>query len=445
MYRPPLPLTTERLLLREWVEEDQEAIQRLFDHEDVKAFVGSPWKRPDPDEDWSVTFARTRKQGNDGLAVCERDSGSVVGVAALLAYPFYKDESRDYELSVGIACEARRRGFAVEASRALICHALNSEQVDAVVGRVARSNEVSLRFVAQLGMAETDPVQNMDGGTDRFFELRASQGAVPAQVDETEKYRHQLLREDVHALRQEYLRERELMVQAEHASIQGFDKAMLTLSGAALAFSLSLTQFLGNGPHNLGLLQWSWLLFALAVVSTVGSLFASHLAFQHERRRVDREFVARRRAVLAEYGRKAPPADEDGEEAERNRAASITKWANRASVIFFLVGMLLLILFSSCTVAAKEHRMPDEKPRSESASQAGRSSDLPTADRTFVPDTDYGRRAATPPESSVAPLIIPPPGSEAPSGGDPGGSQDGSSGGASGGSSGEAAGGDNQG
>lgn len=96
-YRPELPFSTGRLTLREWVEEDQAAIEHLFSHEDVQTYIGSPWKNSG-DLQWRELFASVRERDMDGLAICERDSGSVVGHAALVAYP----NPRDAEVNDGL-------------------------------------------------------------------------------------------------------------------------------------------------------------------------------------------------------------------------------------------------------------------------------------------------------------------------------------------------------
>lgn len=417
MYRLPLPFSTARLLLRRWTEDDREAIERLYTHKDIQEYIGSPW-RAQPDEDWHDTFARIRDAGNDGVALCERNTGEVVGLAALVAYPNYRQESREYELSIGVACESRRRGLALEASQAIVCLALNSGQVDAVVGRVARSNQASLALVNRLGMTESEPVSNpFDGRTDRLFVSHLSQQVNSARLSAADEYQDRVLREELRLRRQEYLRERELMVEGEHSAIRSFDKAMLTLSAAALGFSISLVRFLGNGSPDWTLLQRAWLLFALAVACTVGSLYASHHAFRAEKGRVDRDFVARRRELLLAYGRQPPETDSGHERwGERNVATQVTKWTTLAAAVFFLGGMLLLIVFGGSILTTEESRMPEESIRSSNVGQAERSA--PTPEHATNSDTGIERRGAAPPESSVEPVIITPPGTE-PSGGTP--------------------------
>ena len=151
-----------------------------------------------------------------------------------------------------------------------------------------------LRFALDLFTPE--PPHNGDSDNDARSEVDDQ------ALLESARYEHGLLREDLRHLRDDYLKERQVLLQLKNASIHSFDKAMLTLSASALAFSISMLGILEKPLMRTEFLHGSWLLFAAAVLSTVVSLFLSHQAFHRELKRVDLNYRSNTNACLTNYG-----------------------------------------------------------------------------------------------------------------------------------------------
>ena len=77
-----------------------------------------------------------------------------------------------------------------------------------------------------------------------------------------------------------YLEERRVLVEAQRETASSFDKAILTLASGAFAVSLVLLKDVVPDPfaNTLWLLGWSWVLFALSLVTILIGFLASQSA-----------------------------------------------------------------------------------------------------------------------------------------------------------------------
>jgi len=145
-----------------------------------------------------------------------------------------------------------------------------------------------------------------------------------------------------------YLEERRLLIDAEREGARSFDKAILTL--AAGAFGLSLTFIRQIVPNieagTLYLLISAWAGFAISMLFTLVSFLTSQRA------------CARQREILEEeYFDKSDNRDRKAQ--TKNKFAIWTDWLNRLSIITFIIGVILLALFSISNL--REGNMSDEK------------------------------------------------------------------------------------
>jgi len=69
---------------------------------------------------------------------------------------------------------------------------------------------------------------------------------------------------------------------ADQKAVEDFDKTLVTLSGGALAVSLTfLKDIVGDGPvHSIDLLRLAWLLLTLALACVLSSFWCSHRALR---------------------------------------------------------------------------------------------------------------------------------------------------------------------
>ncbi len=219
------------------------------------------------------------------------------------------------------------------------------------------------------------------------------------------------LRANVVRVREEYLKERDAATQGEYSAMRDFDKAMLTLSAGALGFSISLLPLMGAGVQSYRLLFLAWLFFGVAVLSTVLSLFVSHLAFRKQRLFVVQDYRDNLRRIKEAF---AGSADF---EIPQGRPISVkSRWEpkavrilNASSIASFVAALVLLISFAALNL--QELNMSKEK-----------GADIPSESTNKSSDTSSFRTGGSEPiDPPDPPPIIPL--------GDTGGGSDGGEGG----------------
>jgi RimJ/RimL family protein N-acetyltransferase len=86
--------------------------------------------------------------------VTTRDGSDVVGSAGFLGPP---NDASEVELGYGIVEQHRGRGYATEATTALVAWALVQPGVDRVAARLSVDNEPSTRVLEKTGFARSGP------------------------------------------------------------------------------------------------------------------------------------------------------------------------------------------------------------------------------------------------------------------------------------------------
>ena len=83
-------------------------------------------------------------------AVVARDEASVVGSAGFMGKP--PEDGRPIELGYGVLPEHRNRGYATEATRALVEWALSQPLVERVIAKCDPENAPSVRVLEKIGL-----------------------------------------------------------------------------------------------------------------------------------------------------------------------------------------------------------------------------------------------------------------------------------------------------
>ncbi len=130
--------------------------------------------------------------------------------------------------------------------------------------------------------------------------------------------------------RREYLDERKLLIDLEAEASHSFDKAMMTLSGGALGFSLAfMRDFTGHAKDSESL-RWAWVALALCLMTTVWSFRLSQLSLRKQCGFLD----AKERSRMKDPPKETPDA--------RNRWTTATEVLNWLSAGLFTVGIVAL-------------------------------------------------------------------------------------------------------
>ena len=149
MSRPTL--TTERLILRPFGSEDAAEVARLAGD---RRIADTTLNIPHPyDESMAIAWIGTHAERAErdealSLAVTERTTGAIVGAAGLAINRAH----RRGELGYWVGVEQWGRGYATEASRAVMEYAFGPLDLTRVVAHCLTRNGSSRRVMEKLGM-----------------------------------------------------------------------------------------------------------------------------------------------------------------------------------------------------------------------------------------------------------------------------------------------------
>ncbi|MGB1877540.1 MAG: GNAT family N-acetyltransferase [Rhodospirillaceae bacterium] len=150
---PPLPLTTRRLTIREYTDEDWPAVYAYVKDDSFwKHQAGGPpiEERVKALIEWAAREQNFSPRVNYYLAVTETKSGDIVGEALMKVIPPGHGQG---EIGFGIVPSQWRKGYATEVSRALIDAGFTTLNLHRISAQCAPENKVSIRVMQKLDMA----------------------------------------------------------------------------------------------------------------------------------------------------------------------------------------------------------------------------------------------------------------------------------------------------
>ena len=147
-------------------------------------------------------------------------------------------------------------------------------------------------------------------------------------------------------------RTRDDLLKRQLSNGENADRAILTVSAAALGFSLAFIKDIVplTEAECLFFLYSSWVCFVLATICTLVSFFTSQHAIEVQLERAHRYYLMREDAAF------------DGQ----SRSAALTNWLNKAGAVFFVAGMLAACVFVAINLG-KENRMNKRVPAMDGA------------------------------------------------------------------------------
>lgn len=156
---PRVHLTTPRLLLRAWSDDDAEAFAAINSDPRVMEFFPALLDRAQSD----ALMARIRREmderGYGAYAVEERATGKLIGFTGLSVPAFDAPFMPAVEIGWRLAREAWGQGYATEAASAARDHGFQNLGLDEIVSFTTEWNRPSQRVMKKIGMtrdAEAD-------------------------------------------------------------------------------------------------------------------------------------------------------------------------------------------------------------------------------------------------------------------------------------------------
>jgi RimJ/RimL family protein N-acetyltransferase len=153
--------TTERLILRRWQTSDREPFARLNADPRVMEFFPSSLSRVESDAMVDRLEADFDRRGFGVCALELRADGSFLGFVGLDVPRFEAAFTPCVEIGWRLSADHWGRGFATEGARAMLSHAFETLQLDALVSFTVPANVRSRRVMEKIGMTR-DPGEDFD-------------------------------------------------------------------------------------------------------------------------------------------------------------------------------------------------------------------------------------------------------------------------------------------
>ena len=179
-----------------------------------------------------------------------------------------------------------------------------------------------------------------------------------------------------------YLEERKVLVQAQKEESRQFDKAILTLAAGALAISITFINQIAPHPKpwTICFLAWGWVAFVTSLISTLISFLTSQKA-------------CRKQIAMLEYDFFDKKESESNK--QKNNWVIWTSRLNIASIVTFVIGVILLLIFSFSNIGSSKEEVvmpnkeneekiekrgfvPPQIPRTEPRPEGGQGSQRPS-------------------------------------------------------------------
>ncbi|WP_305513296.1 GNAT family N-acetyltransferase [Methanobrevibacter sp. V14] len=152
-------IKTKNLCLRHWRKSDAESLYNLAKNPNIGPVAGWP---PHKSIDYSLNIINTVFARDECYAVTKNDD--LIGCAELLIHPdtnhWWGEDSA--ELGYWIGSQYQGRGYASEASKALISRAFNQLNIKRIFATYKSENIQSKRVLEKLGFEYYSQLNNID-------------------------------------------------------------------------------------------------------------------------------------------------------------------------------------------------------------------------------------------------------------------------------------------
>lgn len=146
-------LETERLIVRNWREEDRELVHRLSHDEQIMEFFPFRLSREESDKLYDRLYTMITETGYGFYALERKDTGECIGFCGLVAMsmePFFKEGT--VEIGWRLIPETWGKGYVSEAAKALLEYGFMEKKLPEIVSFAVHNNERSTAVMKRIGM-----------------------------------------------------------------------------------------------------------------------------------------------------------------------------------------------------------------------------------------------------------------------------------------------------
>ncbi|CAN7742689.1 GNAT family N-acetyltransferase [Mesorhizobium sp. LjNodule214] len=156
-----MELRTQRLLMREWKDEDVEPFARMNDDGRVVKYVARLADRIAIDAWVSAQRHHFKRYGYGLWALEASDSAGFIGFCGLTKVPYVAHFTPAVEIAWRLHPDCWGRGYATEAAFASLSFGFQDLELDQIVANAAVDNVESRRVMERIGMSR-DPEDDFD-------------------------------------------------------------------------------------------------------------------------------------------------------------------------------------------------------------------------------------------------------------------------------------------
>ena len=161
-------LKTERLVFRQWREEDYLVIVKFFSNQETSRYVGGVKTKEEAWRLMATYVGHYELMGFSYLAIEEKESGSLIGTVGLWNSTPWPEP----ELGYWLVPEFQGKGYGVEAGKAVLDYGLNTVQLETLVSYIDSSNEPSKKLALKLGARPEPSIELLDFGLHEVYRHR---------------------------------------------------------------------------------------------------------------------------------------------------------------------------------------------------------------------------------------------------------------------------------
>jgi RimJ/RimL family protein N-acetyltransferase len=154
-------LTTERMLLRRWRDDDRAAFAAMNADPEVMRYFPKRLTRDESDSLIDAIEARFEADGMAQWAIERREDGRFLGFTGLAPATFEAAFTPAIEVGWRFARSAWGHGYATEAGRAALRFGFEQRELAEILSWTARLNTPSIAVMERLGMTR-DPAEDFD-------------------------------------------------------------------------------------------------------------------------------------------------------------------------------------------------------------------------------------------------------------------------------------------
>jgi len=154
-------ITTARLVLRRWRDDDREPFAAMNADPEVMRYFPRPLNRDESDRLIDRIEARFDAEGIGQWAIEDREDGRFLGFTGLASAAFAAPFTPAVEVGWRLARFAWGRGYATEAGRAALHFGFEVRELESILSWTSVLNLRSIAVMARLGMRH-DPAEDFD-------------------------------------------------------------------------------------------------------------------------------------------------------------------------------------------------------------------------------------------------------------------------------------------